>query len=153
MTEKIKEYILEGNYQSAESICEKLDPSDVYKEILMLAYDMDSICVYSFIQYMISKTNSITWNELATEVMMHPLCYIEGAYSAALFHARELLKLEYNANNLERILFFYDIPEKLIKKSEAEAIAKELLNIEPDNKAAQHILTGHPWSELLTDGN
>lgn len=153
MTEKIKEYILEGNYQLAENICEKLDPSDVYNEILMLAYDMDSICVYSFIQYMISKTNSIVWNELAMEVMIHILCYIEGAYSAALFHARELLKLEYNAKNLENILFFYDIPEKLIKKSEAESIAKELLNIEPDNKAAQHILTGRPWSELLTDGN
>ena len=72
--------------------------------------------------------------------------------SVALFHARELLKLEYNAANLEMVLFFYDIPDKLIKKSEAESIAKELQRIDPDNKVALHILSGCSWTQLNTNG-
>lgn len=143
MEEKIKEYILEGNYHLAECICEKMNLSEVRDMLFMLAYHTEKIYVYSFIQYMISKTNSPLWSELAFDVMLHALCFIEGAYSVALFHARELLELEYNAINLERILFFYDIPEKLIKKNEAESIAKELLNIEPDDKVALRILGNH----------
>ena len=48
--------------------------------------------------------------------------------------------IEYNEKNLEMILFFYDIPEKLITRSEAESIVKALLTIEPDNKVALRIL-------------
>lgn len=140
MKEKIEEYIIEGNYHLAESVCEKMNLSEVRDMLFMLAYDTEKIYIYSFIQYMISKTNSPLWSEVAIDVMLHALFFIEGAYSVALFHARELLKLEYNAINLERILFFYDIPDKLIKKSEAESIAKELLNIDPDNKVALRIL-------------
>ena len=117
-----------------------MDPSDVHNTILTLAYDTESISIYSFIQYMITKGNAALWIKLAMEVMMYPLCYIEGAYFAALFRAREMLKLEYNAINLESILFFYDIPDKLIKKNEVESIAKELMKMEPDNKAALSIL-------------
>lgn len=151
MSEKIKEYILEGNYQLAESVCNKMNSSDVYNTVLTLAYDTESICIYSFIQYMISRANEALWIKLAIEVMIIPLCHIEGAYSAALFHARELLKLEYNAANLEMVLFFYDIPDKLIEKSEAESIAKELQRIDPDNKVALHILSGCSWTQLNTN--
>ncbi len=140
MEEKIKKHIFGGNYHLAEDICGKMKPSDVRDVLLTLAYDTESICIYSFIRYMISKTNSPVWIELAIDVMVHPLCHVEGAYSIALFHSRELLKLEYNAKNLEMILFFYDIPEKLIIRSEAESIAKVLLTIEPDNKVALRIL-------------
>lgn len=66
--------------------------------------------------------------------MLNPLCFVEGAYSVALFHARELLLNTKSIENMERILFFYDIPEKLVDKEEAEIIAKEILKIEPDNK-------------------
>lgn len=151
MTEKIKKYILEGNYHSAADICEKLEPSDAKDAVFKLAYDTENICVYSFIQYMIFKTDSSVWIELAIDVMIHVFSHIEGAYSAALFHARELLKLEYNAANLETLLFFYDIPDRLIEQSEAESTARELLKLDPDNKVALHILSGRPWTELLSE--
>lgn len=139
MKEKIKEYIYEGNYHLAEVICENMALCDVKDTILILAYDTESICIYSFIRYMISKSNSPVWIELAVDVLVYPLCYVEGAYSTALFHARELLKLEYSVKNLELILFFYDIPEKLVKRSEALSISKEILNMESDNKIALRI--------------
>lgn len=52
---------------------------------------------------------------------------VEGAYSVALFYARELMLIEKNVKNLERILFFYNIPEKLVDKEEAKYISKEIL--------------------------
>ena len=72
--------------------------------------------------------------------MLNPLCFLEGAYSVALFHSRELLKNERNVLNLERILFFYNIPEKLVDKNEAKSIAQEILKLEPDNVVAHDIV-------------
>lgn len=42
--------------------------------------------------------------------------------------------------NMERILFFYNIPEKLVGHTEAELMAKEIISIEPNNAAALEIL-------------
>ena len=72
-------------------------------------------------------------------MMLNPLCFVEGAYSAALFHARELLAMEKSVENLERVLFFYNIPEKLIEEEEAILISREILKLEPDNKIALNI--------------
>lgn len=71
--------------------------------------------------------------------MMNLLCFIEGAYSAALFHSRELLFMKRSIRNLERILFFYNIPEKLVDKEEAQFIAQEILKKDPQNLVALKI--------------
>jgi len=134
--ECLKTNLLRGNYNEAEMICKKMDEKTI-KEILMtIAYDTENISVYSFIQYMINKTHKASWTELAIDIMINPLCFIEGAYSVALFHARELLSYERTVKNLERIIFFYNIPEKLVDEQEAKGISKEILNIEPNNKVA-----------------
>ena len=72
----------------------------------------------------------------AIDIMLNPLCFIEGAYSVALFHARELLLIEKNLRNLERIIFFYNIPEKLVDEEEAKYISKEISKEQPDNEVA-----------------
>ena len=45
-----------------------------------------------------------------------------------------------NVKNLERILFFYNIPEKLLDEKEAIYISQEILKIEPHNKIALNVL-------------
>lgn len=130
MNEMLKEYLLQGKYIEAAEICKAMNQNDIRETMMSIAYDTESICVYSFTQYMIRKTNKEMWIELAIEIMLNPLCFVEGAYSVALFHAREMLLMKRNVENLNRILFFYDIPEKLISKEEAQAIAKEILKME-----------------------
>lgn len=88
---------------------------------------------------MLNKSQEVNWLELAIDIMLHPLCYVEGAYSVALYHARELLEVTRSVKNLERILFFYDIPEKLINQEEAESIAEEILRMEPNNEVARRV--------------
>ena len=111
-----------------------MDIKDAGNMIMNIAYDTENICVYSFVQYMIWKTERIEWMELAIDIMINPFCFLEGAYSVALFYLREVLRIKKNIENLERILFFYHIPEKLVGIEEAKKIAEEILKIEPTNK-------------------
>ncbi len=136
MMENFKKNLLQGKYKEAEETCKTMDVNSIRDMVMTVAYDTENICIYGFIQYMIEKTRKASWIELAIDVMLNPLCFIEGAYSVALFHARELLLIEKNVNNLERIIFFYNIPEKLVDEEEAKCIAKEILKVEPDNKVA-----------------
>lgn len=139
MNEKLENSLLQGKYDVAEHICKNIDEEKIQNILLRIAYDTEGIYVFSFVQYMINKTQKTSWIELALDLMIHPLCYIEGAYSVALFYARELLSIERSIGNLELILFFYNIPEKLVDKKEALLIAEELLKLEPDNKIAIEI--------------
>ena len=94
MIEKIKKNIVQGKYREASILCGKIDDISVSDIILNIAYDIESMAVYSFIQYMINITEKKTWIELAIDIMIHPLCFIEGAYSVALYHVRELLLMD-----------------------------------------------------------
>lgn len=136
MKKKFEICLLQGRYGDAEKLCEKMEFSDVRDGIMTIAYNTENISVYGFAQYMIYTTKKVEWIELAIDIMLHPLCFIEGAYSIALFHARELLAIVENVENLERILFFYNIPDKLVSKEEAQYIAQKILSIESENVVA-----------------
>lgn len=136
MRENFKTNLLQGKYKEAEEKCKNMDENSVRDMVMTIAYDTENICVYSFIQYMIEKTRKASWMELAIDVMLNPFCFVEGAYSVALFHARELLLIERTIENLERILFFYNIPERLVDKEEALCVAQEILKVEPENEVA-----------------
>lgn len=135
----IKKNLIQGRYEEVEKILIGMDEMTIRDVFLNIAFETESICVYSFAQYMGNKTKKLSWTELAIEIMIHPLCFIEGAYSVALFHSRELLSINRSIENLERILFFYDVPEKLVEKEEAYNIASEILKIAPHNKVATKI--------------
>ena len=108
--------------------------------MMNVAYDTENLSVYGFIQYMIRRTENANWIKLAVDIMLNPFGFMEGAYSVALYHARELVLMERNIINLERLLFFYNIPEKLINDEEAKNIAKEILKTDANNKVAQDII-------------
>lgn len=136
MEKRITMNLLNGKYSEVEKICKNIDIIMIRDIMLNIAYDTENICVYSFIQYMIKKTGDKNWISLAKDLMLNSFCHVEGAYSVALFHARELLELERNVENLESLLFFYNMPEKLLGEDEAQYLAKEILKLEPDNKVA-----------------
>lgn len=140
MNDKVKLYLSQGKYCEANELLKNLEFSDIKNIIMSIAYDTESIFIYDFILFMLKKSNEKNWIELCIDVMLNPLCFLEGAYSVALFHSRELLKNERNVLNLERILFFYNIPEKLVDKNEAKSIAQEILKLEPDNFVAHDIV-------------
>lgn len=142
MIHNIRSKLEQGKYLDIEEICTEMNASK-FRDILMnIAYETGGINVYGFIAHMTRKQENVEWLKLAVDIMLNPLCFIEGAYSIALFHARELLSINRNVENLERILFFYNIPERLIDEDEARCIAEEILAIESDNKVAFEIING-----------
>ena len=97
---KMKELIFAGLYYDAEKILLELDKNEQRDAIMKLAYETESVSIYSFLRYMSERDRSQFWLELIIDVMINPLCFIEGAYSIALFHARELLKKNSSVANM-----------------------------------------------------
>lgn len=140
MINKIILKLEQGKYPDIEEMCKEMNAFEIRDIFMNIAYETESINVYGFIVYMTRKQENIEWIKLTVDIMLNPLCFIEGAYSIALFHARELLSIDRNVENLERLLFFYNVPENLIDEDEARSIAEELLTIAPDNKVALQII-------------
>ena len=153
METKLKKLVLEGFYHEAENVMLTI-PLNAQRDIIMnLAYDTESIAIYGFLRYMLEKNKTkyslyaqyaIVYTkyllEMTIDVMINPLCFVEGAYEVALFHTRELLKIDFSVETMEKVIFFHDIPEKLVEEKEAEAVAREIIKIEPDNCVANRIL-------------
>lgn len=136
MIKELETYILEGRYDNAKELCERTPKEELRDIIINIAYDTENISIFSFALYMVQYNDKLYWLTLAIDLLINPLCFVEGAYSVALFCTRELLKIDKTAENLEKIVFFYNIPEKLITKDEALMTVEEILKIDPNNKVA-----------------
>lgn len=139
----LKNYILNGKYDEAKEICDSMSMEDIKNEIIQIAYQTESLSVYAFSEYMSSFKDCIEWNKLIIEILINPLCFIEGAYSIAFHYSKQLLKKEYSIDNMERLLFFYDIPERLLEKEKALDIAKSIIQIDSMNAIAKKVLKEH----------
>lgn len=105
--------------------------------ILKAAYDTESIITYTFVCFLIEAENNFYYHEIAMELMIHVFQYIEGAYSAALYHLRCLCFNDpSNIEYMELLLFFWTIPEKLINDEEALRVSKKIIEYDPTNLAA-----------------
>lgn len=123
------------------------------------AFDSENISIICFVEFLISKENSYFHHRLAVDVL-NARCWHEGAYSVALFHAKEMFRMNPCIEAQEAILFYYDVHE--LTDSGAEKFAKEILRKDPNNRAANStlndVITGarksgrrHPegWNESL----
>lgn len=141
MSEKIKESILIGNFNEAEKYLKSYNTCELREFLIELCYETENIIIYSFICNIISKKERAELHFIASEILSMPLCHINGAYNSSLFHARKAIELDpYNIEYKEYILLFYNIPEKLISKGEAEQFAREVINKTPDSRVAYDIL-------------
>lgn len=59
----------------------------------------------------------------------------------AYWHATEMLKLETTLKNKEFMLFFYNIPEKILSEEYARELAKDILQQDINNKLAMSIIS------------
>ena len=140
MIEKIIQLINYGKYEEGEKIRRNLSFSEIKNNFLKHAYDTNNFSLYSFVLYMVTKTEDDRWLELALSLVIGPLCFIEGAYSIGLFHARQLVRKNFCVKNLLQLLFFYNIPEKLINRDEALEIANQVLKLDPSNQVALQVI-------------
>ena len=80
METKLKKLVLEGFYHEAENLMLTI-PLNAQRDIIMdLAYDTESIAIYGFLRYMLEKNKTKYLLEMTIDVMINPLCFVEGAY-------------------------------------------------------------------------
>ncbi|BBW96444.1 hypothetical protein ACPVTF_08110 [Geobacillus icigianus] len=97
-----------------------------------------NLLIYS---YLINNNETAYYHYLASELLSTAFCHLPDAYASALYHAKRAVELSPEDVSLkEHLLLFHDIPEKLISKEEAKAIAQEILKIMPNSEAAKNVL-------------
>ena len=134
MLEEIETDILNAKYEQVAKKFKNMSDEEIHNIIYFnIANRTESLSVYGFTQYMFKKTGNTVWLSLSVSIMAYILCCMEGAYAVGIFHARELVSLEKNIDNLILLLSFYGLPEHLMKEEEAESIAKEILKLDKNN--------------------
>ncbi len=123
----------EETYEIIHTWSEKEQRAFVIEE----AYESENISIICFVEFLISKENSYFHHSLAVDVL-NARCWHEGAYSVALFHAKEMFRINPCVEALEMMLFYYEVHE--LTDSEAENIAKEILLKDPNNQVANSTL-------------
>ena len=104
------------------------------------AADTDSVVILGFLSYILSVRETAFYHQVISEVLVQ-MCWLEGGYDLAFYHACRLLELEPTAESKEYLLFFYNIPEKLLPEEKAYALSKEILSEKPDSMAANDVFS------------
>ncbi|MBK3494978.1 hypothetical protein JFL43_08905 [Viridibacillus sp. YIM B01967] len=81
-------------------------------------------------------------HQLAFSILINGLCFLEGAYASALYHARRAVDLSNrkDVNAFLELLFLYSVPEKIVSDKEAVRICSEILELDLQNNTAKAIL-------------
>ncbi len=139
--QKIKGLILDGNFLEANQLLYKIDLDKLASILLDIGYDEESICAYSFVCFLMLKKETKEYHSLASDILIHAFPHLIGGYKTALYHLRQAIKIDPNDIDLEEMLiFFHNIPEKLVSLEEAVKTATKVLEKKPDSNPAKRIL-------------
>lgn len=145
MTAEHKEIITmihNADFYGALSFLNQLSEAQKRDVILNEASVTDDISILGFVEFLVSQDNSYNNHSLAAEAYMQ-MCFIEGAYNLAMFHAWEMHKIKPDVETKKFLLFFYGIPERLLPLENARQIAEEILRSDPDYEPALEIVRYH----------
>lgn len=142
MTKELNEYILKGHFEQAKIKTKELSYSELDEELMDIAFHDSSIANYSFIMSLLVENETVQLHEMAFRLMVNPLSYLDGAYYAALYHARRCVELtnRLEVGYLSNLLFLHVIPDQVVDEEEAYETAKEILMLDPDDKLAKDFL-------------
>ena len=141
MTRTIVDEINDLNIENGLELLKGLSDTEVESAFQGYAFDTRDIRAYTFVTELIRREEKWQWQYLASLIMCTGLCQFEGAYFTAYFHALEAIKLAPDEESLrEYVLFFHNIPDRVMSKKEAMEQVKVLLSMNPDNVTGLHVL-------------
>lgn len=127
MKKELKELILKGEFLKAISIMDSVTSKEFESLIFEIGCDDESICAYSYICFLILQNECVEYHCMASELLNIAFPHMPGAYQTSLYHIRRAIELKPNDKKLkETLLFFNDIPEKLVSDEEASRIQHEI---------------------------
>ncbi|MEM1323194.1 MAG: hypothetical protein AAGG75_23210 [Bacteroidota bacterium] len=138
----ITKLIEEGQFEKAAAKLRLDAIKDYHEDLLEGAFDSGSAKYYDFYKYIIEnhlETSEIHYH--ASEMMSTALNWMPKGYEIAYHHALRACELAPDDVSLkEYLLFFHDIPDKLLSDEVAQKVAKEILAIDPHNITAKRVL-------------
>jgi hypothetical protein len=142
MTNKLNEFIIKGHFEEAKEMTNELSYSELDGELMEMAFKDSSITNYAFIMSLLVEEENVELHEMAFRLMVIPLSYLDGAYYAALYHARRCVELtdRQDIRYLSNLLFLHHIPDKVVSEEEAYDTARRMLSLDPDNIHAKEFL-------------
>jgi hypothetical protein len=110
--------------------------------IQQLAYEPaigdGNLLIYSFLTMMIEKSDSRELQLLTSAVMGITLNFMNNAERIGLYHGLRALSIDPdNVDTMEYLLYFHQIPEKLLDDALASRFAQRILEKNPDSLAAK----------------
>lgn len=141
MREQLKLLISSGLFKDAKDIFVNMKEDEARDCLMELGYEKQSIAVYGFMCSILCENENADLHYLASEILTMPLCHLDGAYVAGLYHGKRALQLDPDDVELkEYLLLFYNISDKLINKEEASDLARDILERKPGSKVALEVL-------------
>jgi hypothetical protein len=138
---QLQELILQGEFSQASLLVTGINASELEGILLEIAYDSESISVYNFVCYLIEKHETDALHSIASALLNNPLCFIDGAYAKGLSHVRRAIELAPQDVSLKELILFYSlVPDELVTREEASEYARQILLVDPENKAALDFL-------------
>jgi hypothetical protein len=142
MTNKLNEFIIKGHFEKAKEMTNELSYSELDGKLMETAFKDSSITNYAFIMSLLVEEEHVALHEMAFRLMVVPLSYLDGAYYAALYHARRCVELtdRQDIKYLSNLLFLHQIPDKVVSEEEAYDTARRMLALDPDHVLAKEFL-------------
>ena len=131
--------ILQGRFEYVRDKVKLGEIKMTFKSLIRLAYQTEDTQVLKFVQYLDNQyPNDHELKYLIAEMIVSAFNYLPDGYKMAFEYAKSAIGLNVNDTSYkEFILLFYNIPDKLLSREEAEKYASEVLKVEPNNKAAK----------------
>jgi hypothetical protein len=141
LAKKIKLMLENNEFRKLQTLFESTKPNLWEEELLDITYDTGNLAAYTIICMMLIEQESPKLHSLASAMLVHALCHINGAYASGYYHMLRASILDpKDVGYKEALLFFHKIPDQLLSKKRAIELALEVLEKDPTSKAADDII-------------
>lgn len=135
--EPIEKCLKAGDFKRASELMKSHGTQELEDFIVSYASESEDVTAYLFILYLIFQDETAELHAIASVLLEFVFPYIEGATSVAFEHVKKANELTpSNVTYLEMLLFYYEVPEKLLSKGQAIETIESILMIDPDNSIA-----------------
>lgn len=141
--DKLYQLLSDGNVYEAGELIKSIDGGLLNKEIrdvlLKISFSKESIVPYVVVLKLLTEGENAYLHAFASTLLSNPLCWIEGAYYAGLYHQKRAVELEpQNIVYKEYLLSYNMLPDEVFSDEEALEVRKQILNLDPENKTVEH---------------
>lgn len=133
--ETIKQLISENNFSKIYDLI--LKDKSLLGNIELLTYEEPNDNLFNFICFLGENSTEEKIISFVSMILATSLCHFEGAYKKAYLLAQKaVLKEPNNLQNLEWLLFFYNLPDNIMSDNELKKIVETILTLDNNNEKA-----------------